>query len=314
MKKIDLNLLSKELNVVSLKVTEEKIGGFSYSVTLPSVIITPDPPSLEWSWGDWNWSGDWWENGGGDNDPSYDGSIGGGVGGGTGGNNGGNDPNPNPGNGGTEDPNVKDPNKLLDNTKSFIDSSIESLKKLIQSGAAPSGAEEYLKTLENAQNTLDKMNNSGQKYRIDEIPDNGDKNLDAYVSYDSKTGEIVLGIENIPDSSSIDLIIHELTHIEQLMNGDLWIENGQIKGYDINDEVEAYQNQHDAKYGAFSGKYDLDGNDYPDGNYKVTPEDILNKYPGFYDDLPEHNWSKPSGSSGIPSESASSAPSPSSHQ
>lgn len=287
MKQNDLDILASELHLVSVLSQETKVGGFDYSFTLPSVVITPSEPSFNWPS---------WEPGG---DNSYDSSYGGGG-----------DIPPNSGNNSNNDPKpsgVSDPEKLLDGTKNFLKSTIDALKGLIENKTAPAGAEEYLSALESAQDTLDKMEKStDQKFRIEGIPNNGDKFLDANISYDKDSKEVVFGIENISGVYGYELVAHELTHIEQLMNGELKIENGTIVGYDINDEVEAYQRQHDIFYGSQSENFDMNGKPYPDGDYKVTPEDIYNKYPGIYDDLPEHNLSKPSGGGGEESVSESS--------
>lgn len=280
MEQNNLDILASELHLVSVSSQETKVGGFDYSIDLPSVIITPESmPSFDWPS---------WEPGG---DNSYDSSYSGG--GDIPPNNGNNNSNNN-----TKPSGVSDPEKLLDGTKNFLKSTIDALKGLIENKTAPAGSEEYLSALESAQDTLDKMEKStDQKFRIEEISNNGDKFLDANISYDKETKEIVFSIENISGVYGYELVAHELTHIEQLMNGELKIEDGQIVGYDINDEVEAYQRQHDIFYGSQSGNFDMNGKAYPDGDYKVTPEDIYNKYPGIYNDLPEQNLNKPNGGS-----------------
>lgn len=285
MGKINLNLLANELQIVPLKTQEGKVGGFDYSVTLPEITISASAPGFSFSF-------DWGSFSSGYPGDNNSGGAGGGSGSGSGGS-------------GNDNSNINDPDNLLDKTKNYLKTTIDALKELIDSGKAPSGTQEYLKALEQTQETLDKMESSDQKYRIDEMSNNGDNINDANVSYDSQTGEIVLSLEN-GSSNDYSLIIHEITHVEQLMNGDLWIENGNIAGHDINDEVEAYQKQHDVYHGPNAGKVDLGGNPYPDGDYRVTPEDIFKYHPGIYDNLPNQNWSKP-GDSGTNSGSASSA-------
>lgn len=290
MGKINLNLLANELQIVPLKTQKGKVGGFDYSVTLPEITISASAPGFSFSF-------DWGSFSSGYPGDNNSGGAGGGSGSGSGGSG--------SGGSGNDNSNINDPDNLLDKTKNYLKTTIDALKELIDSGKAPSGTQEYLKALEQTQETLDKMESSDQKYRIDEMSNNGDDINDANVSYDSQTGEIVLSLEN-GSSNDYSLIIHEITHIEQLMNGDLWIENGNITGYDINDEVEAYQKQHDVYYGPDASKFDLGGNPYPDGDYRVTPEDISKYHPGIYDNLPNQNWSKP-GDSGTNSGSASSA-------
>ena len=186
-----------------------------------------------------------------------------------------------------------DPNKILKTTTEFLTTRIVTLEDMLQNGTLPKTGKDYLNALKKSQNTIETMKNQkGLIFRIAPMQSNGDDRLDANIHYDKKTGEVIFNIENIENSNNISLVIHELTHIQQLIDGKLWIENGEIKGYDIYDELEAYTQKHLAEYGVLAGSYDLMGNHYPDGNYTVTIDEIKKAYPGVYDHLPTTEISK----------------------
>lgn len=46
-----------------------------------------------------------------------------------------------------------------------------------------------------------------------------------------------------------------------------------------------YKIQHLIRYGINSGKYDLRGNKYEKGDYKVTKKEILKAFPDLYKNL-----------------------------
>ena len=85
------------------------------------------------------------------------------------------------------------------------------------------------------------------------------------------------------DQSNLPVLAHELEHANQLENGELYLQNGDIAGYDINDEVDAYDIQHKFNFGIGFDVVDLNGNPVTDGPYEVTAEEVYSQFPGVYD-------------------------------
>lgn len=208
--------------------------------------------------------------------------------------------------------NINDPNGVVGKTETTIKEQIAGLKMAIQSNlVSGKDLEDIQKVIDSYQKTLDTldlMKNSDNKYRFDLKPgyDNDPKNT-AQLSYDSKTGEFVITIENTTD---IGLLAHELEHVNQLENGEITLgKDGMLEGVDIYDEVDAYDIQHKITYGIYYDQIDLTGDPIKDStiDYKITPEEIWKEYPGMYDDLkPSQGGGGNNGGNNVPSNESSS--------
>ncbi len=155
----------------------------------------------------------------------------------------------------------------------------------------PNGILEQFKNNAKVKSSLDKIRSSNLQVHIQELPSDNKPGYNGSTHYDSVTGEIVVEYE---EGCGVDLIEQELAHIEQIIDGELWIENGNITGYDIYDEVDSFQAGHDALYGTLSGWMDLDGNVVNGGGYVVTPDEIRQLDPEHYGNLPNYRWNRPS--------------------
>jgi hypothetical protein len=183
---------------------------------------------------------------------------------------------------------VTDPNSLISNSKDYLKGQIDNLKNI---EPKPESLEDYIKTLEKVQYLLENtLKNNEYDIRFELFIDDKDAGLE----YDANKKEIVIGInENLDQWDRIKMLSHELTHLDQLKKGELWIEDGKMKGYDIQDEVAAFQMQHDVHYGRDAKNFDLAGNPVESGDYKVTAEDVKNLSPDIYGNLSDDPISKP---------------------
>lgn len=266
-KKFTIDELAKELNVISLERQKSYVGGYD----LPPVYCSASYPKHDASWMQW-----WYDQYNSRyNYPTPSAMQGGGYGGDTSGTN--------------STLSMEDPLGLTNKLDSFLKTTIAYIEKMIKEGN-PMVSKTYLETLKSTQKTLESMkNNPNIKVFVEELVDanlNANNILDGYVTYSDEKKGFLFRIEGGDKVDSIDLIAHELTHIQQFMDGKTWIENGKTLGYDLTDEVEAYRNQHIIRHGSLASNYDLLGNPVPDGNYLVTAEEVLRCYPGIYDNLP----------------------------
>lgn len=241
------NLFKISTGISEMPITQQKntSGGFwDDTIGLSTVIIGPDP-----DWPSFSFPSS--------TPPTY-GSGGGGY-----------EPDP------EENDNIKDPDKVLESYKNFINEQIASLKEALKLELGdPEKIQKVIDAYEKSIKTIDLMENSDKKYRID-VKDNYDNNTsqdNAQTTYDTKTGEYVITIEALENGGDIALLAHELEHVDQIENGELNIDqNGNITGYDIQDEVDAYQQQETI----FNGVNFIE----------ITPEYIWETYPGVYDNL-----------------------------
>ncbi len=302
MKKNNLNDLASELKIASVTEQQEMavagMGIGSRTFTIPTIVVTPSSnfPNSDF----WNDLSDIF---GGDGYPSNGGGGGGGGTGGNGGNggngNGPDDDDPKPGE------NIKDPNGVVSKTKSTLKALLDGAKA---SGVNTKEAKAYMESLQQALDTIDRLENSDLKCRVELENSNGDNMNNAWIEYDSTTGELVLHVESNA-VSDMALIAHEMIHFGQFLDGSLWIgADGEITGYDLMDEVDAYQIQHDIFYGIGSGLFDVFGNPVPGGGYRVTPEDLIKLDP-YYGTLPRNRWTRSGGGNGggvVPSSNSAS--------
>ena len=257
--------LSTEISEMSVLKQKESKGG--WSISLSGITITP--PGGD-DGGGWSFPSSWQNSGG---------SNGGGGGGG-----GEETPNPDPVD------NVNDPNGALEATKGALTEKIEALQTALKANLIPAkdlnDAQAVIDALQQTIDTITLIENSEHKYRIDVKPnfDNDPTKANGEFTYDSKTGEFVITIEST-EGAYLSVFAHELEHANQLENGELFLNsNGQIDGYDINDEVAAYDVQHKIDDGIFYNEKDLNG--IPVSTpYQVTPEAIYTAFPGVYDHL-----------------------------
>lgn len=287
--KINLNALAKELKEVPLAKQKKIVGGNGSIVSLPEVVVTASYPDNEWD-------DDFWEALG----PSVPDE-----------NQDRNDDSGTPNEDNTVNPlneNVNDKDQILDQYKSNLDAQIGVLEDmklnqelLDQLGYTIEDVDSRLEDLKDSKDVLDLMEKSENNYRIEYKESDGDSKNDADFSYDKDTNEYVISIEQFDTS----LLAHELTHVQQFENGDIsFDEYGNSTGYSLEDEVEAYNNQHDMAYGMNSDKVDLNGNPVESGDYEVTGEDVLNAFPGLYDNLPKTDAEASSSASSSASASA----------
>lgn len=189
-----------------------------------------------------------------------------------------------PGNGGSGESyvpgsNINDEGGVLSNFKSKVSEMI----RLMPSTNNPA-QDHYLDVLKDMQSIMDRIEDSSLPLDIIESPNVNDK-MDGFLSYDQETKRYFISLD---ENASIDLIGHELKHVEQLMDGALYYDSktNDIGGYDLNNEVEAYQTQNDLDHGILSGFYDLEDRYVESGDYKVTQEDVINHSPEYYGNLP----------------------------
>lgn len=264
--------LSAEISEMPVLKQKKSFGGAGGSLSTVTITATIGGPSFEF--------------------PSSDG---GGPSGGGGGGGGG---TPDNGNDGPGD-NINDPNGALDAAKSEINKQIEALKQALQGDLITNekdikDAQEVIDALEQTRDTIDLLRDSDNKYRIDVKPDyDGDSTkASGELTFDKDTGEFVLTIEGT-DGQYLPTFAHELEHANQLENGELYLgDDGTIQGYDINDEVDAYDIQHKIDTGVYFDTTDLNGKNV-DGPYEVTPEEIYNQFPGIYDHLKDNGSGDP---------------------
>lgn len=261
--------LSTEISEMSILTQKKSRGGSGErSYSLSEVVISND----------WHGSGPDWNFPTVPDDYSNSGVFGGGS------NSGVETYNPDP-----ED-NVNDPNGVLEATKTKMTENIEALKQALNSnllsGKDIQDAQEVIDAYQQTKDNIELIQNSENKYRIDVIADfdNDATKANAEFYYDKDTGEFVILVEST-NAEYLPLFAHELEHANQLENGELYIDNdGNIKGYDINDEVDAYDVQHKLNFGVGFDSNDLSGN--PVNNpYEVTPDEIYNNFPNIYDHL-----------------------------
>src|SRR5690606_22320428 len=262
--------LSAEISEMPVLKQKKSFGGAGISLSTITVIGTIGVPSFDFPSSDWG------------------GSSGGGGGGG----------NPDNGDDGPGD-NINDPNGALDAAKSEINKQIEALKQALQSDLITNekdikDAQEVIDALEQTKNTIDLLKDSDNKYRIDVKPgyDGDPTKASGELTFDKETGEFVITIEGT-DGQYLPTFAHELEHANQLENGELYVgEDGSIYGYDINDEVDAYDIQHKISTGVYFDTTDLNGKNV-NGPYEVTPEEIYKQFPGIYDHLKDNGAGDP---------------------
>lgn len=257
--------LSTEISEMSVLKQKQSKGG--WGISLSGLTITA--PGGD-NGGGWSFPSSW-QNG--------TGSGGGGGGGGGGGEN----TNPDPVD------NINDPSGTLEATKGVLTEKIEILQLALKSNLLPANelkdVQAVIDALQQSIDTITLLENSEHKYRIDVKPnfDGQPDQANGEFTYDSTTGEFVITIEGI-DGEYLPVFIHELEHANQLENNELFLNNGQIDGYDINDEVAAYDVQHKVVNGIAFDVIDLKGN-IVTGPYEITPDAIYDTFPGMYDHL-----------------------------
>ncbi len=177
--------------------------------------------------------------------------------------------------------NIHDPGGVLGRTSMTISCLLD----------APDTTEAHRKNLRKVQGIIGRIAGSDVKVVVETTPNDRDGLSEGLVAYKPGTGEVLLRIEEGCEGR-LELVAHELVHVEQFLDGDWWYEDGEVKGRDIWDEVEAYQLQHDLNYpDGNSGSYDLRRNPVAGGGYRVTPQDVRDLY-DVYGDLPDESRSK----------------------
>lgn len=262
-KKLSLDMLSKELTQIPVERQVKVKGGAGSGIVLSpvSVVASGDPDPI-------------------DSDPFDDDPTG--TSGANGGDGSTNDPS-----GPSDYEHINDPNNVLTNYQNNLMSIKGALQQYLTSGNLPAGVTEdglkaYLNAVNHVMDILATMQNSDKDFRVEQGNVAGAATGETY--YDSTTGEYVIKLENLNDQSTL---VHELEHIYQIETGDIvYDENGSPSGVSLEDEVAAYQLQHEMDYGALAGSYDLSGNPVSSGDYRVTAADVLAAYPGVYDNLP----------------------------
>lgn len=259
---------TKKLLPIEVENQKEMFGGWSWNSgdmwsEIPEVEIIVDRGGYDW--------GDFWRdfNPGNEYYPDYGGG-GGSVGGnGYGGDNG--------------DNKVDDPNNLLGGLKETIESKLQELRVLKIVGGE--SVDKLIKAHEDVIKIINNINENpssyGDKIRIVIEDTDNDRSIDSgYITRDSEGYKIALD-----SRENLGLLVHELVHLEQIRTGKLAIGiDGTFSGYDINDEVEAYDLQHKIDKGIMYEYRDLTG-DVVNGGYKVTAEQVFSEYPGIYDHL-----------------------------
>lgn len=242
------NLFKISTGISEMPITQQKniSGGFwDNTIGLSTAIIEPDP-----DWPSFSFPSS--------TPPTY-GSGGGGY-----------DPDP------EEKDNINDPHKLLEGAENKITERITNLKELLKTDLVDKEkGQKLLDAYEKALKTIELMKDSDKKYRVDikEDSDGNPNTTSGDFTYDSKTGEYVLTVDNADDLS---LLAHELEHVDQFENGELGFDkNGNLTGYDIQDEVDAYQQQEFFDKGV--------------GYETITDDSVWEDYPGIYDHLKPNN-------------------------
>lgn len=262
--------LSDEISEMPVLKQKKSRGGSGGTLSTVTITATIGGPSFEF--------------------PSSDGGggpSGGGGGGGT------------PDDGNEPGDNIKDPNGALDAAETIINEQIEALKQALKGNLITGekdikDAQEVIDALEQTKDTIELLKNSDNNYRIEVKPnyDEDATKASGDLTFDKDTGEFVFTVEGV-GGEFFPTFAHELEHANQLENGELYLgDDGTIQGYDINDEVDAYDIQHKIHTGVYFDTTDLNGNNV-DGPYEITPEEIYNQFPGIYDHLKDNGSGDP---------------------
>lgn len=181
-----------------------------------------------------------------------------------------------------QDTGLKDPNNIISNLGADI---TNNMKYLIDHGntlisdntISQQGYNRMLSTYNTVINIMSAIDNSGYNFRIEYADLETSNNQASGGLYKESDGNYVIAIDasNLPSSGVNGLIIHELYHAYQVINGQIGFDNsGNPTMIGMEDEIAAYQLQYNFDAGAA-------------GTPKTATEAGLKAdYPNIYDNLP----------------------------
>ncbi|MGV0938883.1 hypothetical protein [Empedobacter falsenii] len=245
------NLFKISTGISEMPITQQKStsGGFwDDTIGLSTVIIGPDP-----DWPSFSFPSS--------TPPTYGSGGGGGY-----------EPDP------EENDNIKDPDKVLETLETKITEKITLMKMLLKAeGANTKDIQKAIDGYDKTLKTIELMKNSNNKYRID-VKDNYDKDStknSGEFTYDTKTGEYVITIEGT-SNAHIPVLAHELEHVDQFENGEIGFDkNGNPTGYDLQDEIDAYQQQENFIFNGIQGYKEVNSDNFWDDYNKGGVYDYL---------------------------------------
>lgn len=244
------------------------VGGQSETLIDEVIITVPRDSSDNDDSNDGNTDDDWSDYGDEDGIPDYDGEY-----------------FP-PDEGGIGD--IVDPGDILTNLKDDYSKNIaalqdENLLKMLSEDDRLD-AKEVLKQYERTLNTLEMMDKSEYTFKIQRTVNDNNSQIDGSFRYDSINNEFIIYVET-GDANNV-VLAHELEHVRQFLEGRLALDSeGNITGYSMQDEIDAYNVQHKIEKGVFYDEFDLTGDKVSGGDYVITADEIKKEFPGIYDNL-----------------------------
>ena len=246
------------------------VGGQSETLIEEVIITVPADSSDNDDTSDGNTGYDWSDYGDEDGIPDYDGEY-------------------FPPDGGIADiDDIDDPGDILTDLRDDYSKNIAALKdeKLLEmlSEDDKLDAKEVLKQYERTLETLNMMDKSQYKFKVEQTVSNGDSRIDGSFTYDSHNKQFVISVETGDLNNSV--LAHELEHVRQFLEGRLTLDSeDNITGYSMQDEIDAYNVQHKIEKGVFYDEFDLTGDKVSNGDYIITADEIKKEFPGIYDNL-----------------------------